>query len=259
MRVVHAPTRALLALAVLGCATQPVPPPAADPAPPTPRVHHTKPGELPLGVVSGGIGQAAKQLDACYLQLESDYTTEPPERLVFTVVFDVQADGRVREVAHLDAPTAVEQSLHGGLMAGESSTGDEAVYDAMHACVSDALGAVAFPASEAGSRAVRLKLMYEAAHLGGMRGRAVGVVPGMTREAVRAVIEAHVQDVRACLRHRPGGVTATWTVDASGTVTEVRVEPPGGPAEGCFRSNLKTWEFPPPIGGGTVEITYSFE
>ncbi|MFC1610468.1 hypothetical protein ACFL6C_05885 [Myxococcota bacterium] len=219
-----------------------------------------KSGELSLGRITPVLQEEFHRLDVCYLQLEAGYTKEPPKQLVFQVLFEVGADGRARAVTRGGAITSAEESMaHGGLGPVEgSSTGDESVYEAMFVCVRDALQKVLFPQSAAGSRAVRLRMMYESAARGGLRGRALGVVVPFSKNEIRSIIGASQSRLREC--GLDGAVTLVWMVDSRGTTKDARVEGTGdgGQAlEECLLRVVSSWEFPQPVGGGEVEISWS--
>lgn len=89
----------------------------------------------------------------------------------------------------------------------------------------------------------------------------VGVAPGtpttrgsLSVEQIRRVVMAHAGALRACYeaeaQRNPGlhgGVTATWTIEASGAVSNASVASStlGNPrVEGCVVRQIKTWRFP---------------
>jgi hypothetical protein len=91
---------------------------------------------------------------------------------------------------------------------------------------------------------------------------------GLDQSVVQATIAKYLSQVRACyeegLRTQPGlsGLVKTqFEVMASGTVGMARVfQSTLGDAgvENCIAARIKTWQFPKPLGGTTVKVSYPF-
>ena len=111
---------------------------------------------------------------------------------------------------------------------------------------------------------------------GGGHGRAdVSIAPGdptvdagLTQQEIRAVINAHINEIRHCyeqlIQRAPnsaGRVEVNFTVALSGRVSVVSI----GAAtlsdvvtRGCITGVVKRWSFPSPRGGQPVEVSYPF-
>jgi TonB family protein len=111
--------------------------------------------------------------------------------------------------------------------------------------------------------------------LGGRRARAPEVLPGsavvrgsLDKEIIRRIIRRHINEVKYCyeqeLVRKPelgGRVSVQFTIAATGqvvasvlqnsTMGNIRVE-------NCVVQAVRRWEFPKPLGGGIVIVTYPF-
>jgi TonB family protein len=111
--------------------------------------------------------------------------------------------------------------------------------------------------------------------LGGRRARAPDVIPGqanvrgsLDKEIIRRIIRRHINEVKYCYEQEltrkadlGGRISVTFTIAATGqvvasvvqnsTMGNVRVE-------GCVVQAVRRWEFPKPLGGGIVIVTYPF-
>jgi TonB family protein len=111
--------------------------------------------------------------------------------------------------------------------------------------------------------------------LGGRRARAPDVIPGqatvrgsLDREIIRRIIRRHINEVKYCyeqeLTQRPdlgGRILVRFTIAASGqviasdlqnsTVGDARVER-------CIVAAVHRWEFPKPLDGGLLQVSYPF-
>jgi TonB family protein len=111
--------------------------------------------------------------------------------------------------------------------------------------------------------------------LGGRRAKAPDVIPGqanvrgsLDKEIIRRIIRRHINEVKYCyeqeLTRKPelgGRVAVQFTIAATGqviasvlqnsTMQNVRVET-------CVVNAVRRWEFPKPLGGGIVIVTYPF-
>ncbi len=111
--------------------------------------------------------------------------------------------------------------------------------------------------------------------LGGRRARAPDVIPGqanvrgsLDKEIIRRIIRRHINEVKYCyeteLVKKPnlsGRVAVQFTIAATGqviasvlqssTMGNLRVE-------NCVVQAVRRWEFPKPMGGGIVIVSYPF-
>jgi TonB family protein len=111
--------------------------------------------------------------------------------------------------------------------------------------------------------------------LGGRRARAPDVIPGVAqvrgsldKEIIRRIIRRHINEVKYCyeqgLVKKPalaGRIMVQFTISASGqviaallqnsTVGDQRVE-------NCTVQAVRRWEFPQPLNGGIVIVSYPF-
>jgi len=97
--------------------------------------------------------------------------------------------------------------------------------------------------------------------------KSVKIRGGMSREAVKRVIEQHLDEVTYCyetaLISNPsikGRITMEWKILMSGTVGEVRIKSStikSPEIYGCIKSAIKTWQFPRPVGNEVV-VSYPF-
>ncbi len=91
---------------------------------------------------------------------------------------------------------------------------------------------------------------------------------GLTQQEIRAVINAHINEIRHCyemlLQRSPnaaGRVEINFTVALSGRVSTVSVGQStlsDVAARGCMTGVVRRWEFPAPRGGQPVEVSYPF-
>lgn len=94
------------------------------------------------------------------------------------------------------------------------------------------------------------------------------VMGALPPEVIKKVINQNRNQVRYCyeveLQRKPnleGRVAMRWIIAATGFVAQVQVKEStlGSRAvENCIKSKIKTWKFPPPAGGGIVEVNYPF-
>jgi len=87
-------------------------------------------------------------------------------------------------------------------------------------------------------------------------------------DVIRRVINRSKGQIRACYerelqrdRDLEGKIAVKWIIGATGGVVRVIiVENNMGNREvaRCISERIKTWRFPPPAGGGTVEVNYPF-
>jgi len=111
--------------------------------------------------------------------------------------------------------------------------------------------------------------------LGGKRARAPDVIPGqasvrgnLDKEIIRRIIRRHLNEVKYCyeqeLAHRPGlggRIMVQFTIAASGEVIASMLQNStvgDSRVESCTVQAVRRWEFPRPIGGGIVIVSYPF-
>jgi len=111
--------------------------------------------------------------------------------------------------------------------------------------------------------------------LGGRRARAPDVIPGqanvrgsLDKEIIRRIIRRHINEVKYCYETEltkkadlSGRVSVQFTIAATGqviasvlqssTMGNLRVE-------NCVVQAVRRWEFPKPMGGGIVIVSYPF-
>jgi outer membrane biosynthesis protein TonB len=97
--------------------------------------------------------------------------------------------------------------------------------------------------------------------------KSVKIRGGMSREAVKRVIEQHLDEITYCyetaLISNPsikGKITMEWKILMSGAVGETRIKSSTVKSPeiyGCIKSAIKTWQFPSPTGNEVV-VSYPF-
>ncbi len=111
--------------------------------------------------------------------------------------------------------------------------------------------------------------------LGGRRARAPDVIPGqanvrgsLDKEIIRRIIRRHINEVKYCYESEltkkadlSGRISVQFTIAATGqviasvlqssTMGNIRVE-------NCVVQSVRRWEFPKPMGGGIVIVSYPF-
>jgi TonB family protein len=111
--------------------------------------------------------------------------------------------------------------------------------------------------------------------LGGRRARAPDVIPGqanvrgsLDKEIIRRIIRRHINEVKYCYESEltkkadlSGRISVQFTIAATGqviasvlqssTMGNLRVE-------NCVVQSVRRWEFPKPMGGGIVIVSYPF-
>jgi len=98
--------------------------------------------------------------------------------------------------------------------------------------------------------------------------RNVKIKGGLTREQVKSVIDAHMDDITYCyetaLMSSPslgGKIVFEWKVKNSGKVGGVNIKSSSVKSDGihsCIKSAIKSWPFPQPSGGSSVVVSYPF-
>lgn len=100
------------------------------------------------------------------------------------------------------------------------------------------------------------------------RGGGAPTGPGIDKNAVRKVIDAHVHVISSCYERAMiaekdasgGKVTLEWGISTAGQVTFVRTKHSSmktAAVERCIMSALKTWDFPRATRAGVI-VTYPF-
>ena len=95
----------------------------------------------------------------------------------------------------------------------------------------------------------------------------VRIQGGMSREAVKKVIDAHLDEISYCyetaLIENPsiiGKVVFEWKIMASGNVGEVKIKSSSinsSQIHSCIKSCIKSWQFPEPTGSEVI-VSYPF-
>jgi TonB family protein len=111
--------------------------------------------------------------------------------------------------------------------------------------------------------------------LGGRRARAPEVIPGVAsvrggldKEIIRRIIRRHINEVTYCyeqeLTKKPtfgGRIMVQFTIAASGQVIASMLQNStlgNARVENCTVQAVRRWQFPAPLGGGLVIVSYPF-
>jgi TonB family protein len=111
--------------------------------------------------------------------------------------------------------------------------------------------------------------------LGGRRAKAPDVIPGqanvrgsLDKEIIRRIIRRHINEVKYCyeqeLLKKPelgGRVVVQFTISATGQVVASVLQTStmgNARVENCTVQAVRRWEFPKPLGGGIVIVSYPF-
>jgi hypothetical protein len=111
--------------------------------------------------------------------------------------------------------------------------------------------------------------------LGGRRAKAPDVIPGqanvrgsLDKEIIRRIIRRHINEVKYCyeqeLLKKPdlgGRVVVQFTIAATGQVVASVLQTStmsNSRVENCTVQAVRRWEFPKPLGGGIVIVSYPF-
>ena len=94
------------------------------------------------------------------------------------------------------------------------------------------------------------------------------VMGSLPREILQKVIDQNKNQIRTCYEAElqrqqdlEGKVGVKWVIAATGRVAKVMITETSlenGNVEKCIMAKIMTWKFPPPAGGGTVEVNYPF-
>jgi hypothetical protein len=111
--------------------------------------------------------------------------------------------------------------------------------------------------------------------LGGRRAKAPDVIPGqaqvrgsLDKEIIRRIIRRHINEVKYCyeqeLLKKPdlgGRILVQFTISAAGQVVASVLQNStmgNTRVENCTVQAVRRWEFPKPLGGGIVIVSYPF-
>jgi outer membrane biosynthesis protein TonB len=91
---------------------------------------------------------------------------------------------------------------------------------------------------------------------------------GLDKDQIAAVINRHIGEVIYCYEKGlqvksglSGRVSINWVINAGGIVNAARVENSSlksAQVEACIVSHLRGWQFPHPVGGVNVKVSYPF-
>ena len=94
---------------------------------------------------------------------------------------------------------------------------------------------------------------------------AVATPGALDREAIRGGIKAHIGKIKYCYEKElladpslQGTVQATFTIGATGRVVSSTATGINARLATCIADAVAAIEFPPPAGGGNVNVTYPF-
>ncbi|MEZ4338118.1 MAG: AgmX/PglI C-terminal domain-containing protein [Sandaracinaceae bacterium] len=100
------------------------------------------------------------------------------------------------------------------------------------------------------------------------RSTGATVMGGLSREAIRRVVQRNLSQVRFCyeqgLSTNPsieGRVVVSWTVDSNGVVQNTGIASTSlgnSQVESCIATAVRRWSFPQPEGGMPVGVNYPF-
>ena len=95
------------------------------------------------------------------------------------------------------------------------------------------------------------------------------IVGGLTREQVNSVVRKNEGQLRFCyekaLQSQPnlrGRMTSKWAIGPAGKVQFIKVTSSSltsKEVENCVSNAIRSWQFPKPVGGVTVEVNYPFD
>ena len=117
--------------------------------------------------------------------------------------------------------------------------------------------------------------------LGGRKGRGVGgIVVGdvptfeigikgsLSRQQILEVVQKHAGELSYCYEkalgddpNLEGKLLMFWEINSDGRVGDVRIKTASlrsTSVNRCVMTNIKTWQFPKPKGGGLVQVTFPF-
>jgi hypothetical protein len=91
---------------------------------------------------------------------------------------------------------------------------------------------------------------------------------GLDKDQIAAVINRHLGEVIYCYEKGlqvqsglSGRVNINWVINAKGIVNGARIENSSlksASVEACIVSHLSGWQFPKPVGGVNVKVSYPF-
>lgn len=91
---------------------------------------------------------------------------------------------------------------------------------------------------------------------------------GLDRSVIQATIAKYLSQVRACYEEQlqksaglTGQVTMAFAIDGNGAVSSSQVARSSlgnATVENCIATRMRGWQFPKPVGGVTVKVSYPF-
>lgn len=98
---------------------------------------------------------------------------------------------------------------------------------------------------------------------------AFAATEGLSRDQIQNTISKHLDKINQCyedgLKDNPklqGLVRVKFVIAATGHVSEAKIEKADmadGKVQTCIVTEMKTWEFPAPVGGVEVRTSYPFQ
>ena len=95
------------------------------------------------------------------------------------------------------------------------------------------------------------------------------VIGNFNKRNINKVVRTHSNELKACYekalienKGQQGKIIVSWEINASGEVAKAAIKEStlgNADAEICFTDNIKTWRFPSPKDGGSVQVDYPFQ
>ncbi len=89
---------------------------------------------------------------------------------------------------------------------------------------------------------------------------------GLDKEVIARIVRRHQSEIKYCYEREMqkdpnlyGKVAIRWVIDSTGavaTATVAQTTMGNASVENCLITRVKRWRFPPPRGGGIVQVTY---
>ncbi len=158
---------------------------------------------------------------------------------------------------------------NGSISAPRAEFPDPRLDDAAFAflgCLKERAAGWTFRKPGAGSASVEVALTFSAGN-GPRPAQGTPLVGSIGKEAIRKVLDEHSGEITACYQRElaqdkslEGKVKLKWTVQADGSVADVKVDEagttlPNRKAIECIASRVGGWRFPPPKDGAIAVIT----
>ena len=90
----------------------------------------------------------------------------------------------------------------------------------------------------------------------------------LSADVIKRVIKQNINQARYCYevelqrnQNLEGRVLVHWVIGSTGSVIDVKIKESSihnSNVENCLMAKIRTWKFPAPAGGGTVEVNYPF-